>query len=757
MQLRRLELFGFKSFAQKTSLEFPPGIVAIVGPNGSGKSNITDAIRWILGERESSHLRSAKIEDLIFAGTPKRPAMGLAQVNIHFDNSAGTLPIEFADVSISRKVDRGGTSEYYLNDSQVRLREVVDLFAKARLGVRGIAVINQGASDVFLRASPEERREMIEEMLGLKEYRNKKNDAENKLKNAEINLSKGRALLEEIQPHLRFLRRQTNRWNKRQEIEHELKVLEKDFFLKQLKRITDSLGRLNEKRSVLAQELKEAKRRLHESRQKLDTAETNQPALLESLNQLRTQKNELEKKRGDLVHELGKFEGRLEAAKEMRQEPRAALSAAQLEKFIERLRDGLRRTVSLTIAEEILSSARALLDDIETFFGQQKQKRQESVPTPIAEPEETIQQNTEVSQKLAVLDKQLAHILQEEERISNEARQSNRQFQEIYKDAEAKNVEANELEHQLTAIDVDEERAKVHLEDLASRAKEAGWNFQELEDALADYAFLQADFDVEQKIFKFRKELAAIGEIDEALLKETQDMETRSTFLATNITDLQKAKEDLSSLIVNLDHQIHDIFSRSLKSINEEFSNFFRLMFGGGKARLLLEKREKRPRSALEMIGSEIGSQTEEERAPKDETERNTVHGETEQEEIDEKEAGIEITVDLPRKKIKGIEMLSGGERSLVSIAALFALVSVSPPPFLVLDEVDAALDEVNARRFANLLKDLSKKTQFVVVTHNRVTMEAANILYGVTMGDDGVSKVLSLKLEQSSPQPQTS
>ena len=230
MQLRRLELFGFKSFAQKTSLEFPPGIVAIVGPNGSGKSNITDAIRWILGERESSHLRSAKIEDLIFAGTPKRPAMGLAQVNIHFDNSAGTLPIEFADVSISRKVDRGGTSEYYLNDSQVRLREVVDLFAKARLGVRGIAVINQGASDVFLRASPEERREMIEEMLGLKEYRNKKNDAENKLKNAEINLSKGRALLEEIQPHLRFLRRQTNRWNKRQEIEHELKVLEKDFF-----------------------------------------------------------------------------------------------------------------------------------------------------------------------------------------------------------------------------------------------------------------------------------------------------------------------------------------------------------------------------------------------------------------------------------------------------------------------------------------------------------------------------------------------
>lgn len=228
--LKRLELVGFKSFAQKTALDFNAGITAIVGPNGSGKSNVIDAIRWLLGERDAKNLRGAKVEDLIFAGTPKRARVGQAQASIHLDNRHKTFPVDFSEVSVARHVSRDGQSQYFVNKSEVRLKDVVDLFAKARLGTKGLVVVTQGNSDVFVRATPQGRREMIEEMLGLREFQIKKADAERRLKNSEINLEKVRALTEEILPHLRSLKRQTNRWEKRGALEAELRELEQKFF-----------------------------------------------------------------------------------------------------------------------------------------------------------------------------------------------------------------------------------------------------------------------------------------------------------------------------------------------------------------------------------------------------------------------------------------------------------------------------------------------------------------------------------------------
>jgi len=161
--LKRLELNGFKSFAGKTVLEFPAGITAIVGPNGSGKSNIIDAIRWLLGEREARNLRGGKGEDLIFAGTPQRPRVGLAQASLYFENHKKFFPVEFAEVAVSRQVNRDGSNEYFLNKSEVRLKDIVDFFAKARLGTKGLVVVSQGNSDLFIASTPAMRREMIEE------------------------------------------------------------------------------------------------------------------------------------------------------------------------------------------------------------------------------------------------------------------------------------------------------------------------------------------------------------------------------------------------------------------------------------------------------------------------------------------------------------------------------------------------------------------------------------------------------------------
>ncbi|MEK7144096.1 MAG: AAA family ATPase, partial [Patescibacteria group bacterium] len=188
-----------------------------------------------------------------------------------------------------------------------------------------------------------------------------------------------------------------------------------------------------------------------------------------------------------------------------------------------------------------------------------------------------------------------------------------------------------------------------------------------------------------------------------------------------------KASVDLKNLIGDLSEKIHIEFDRSLKLINEEFNNYFKLMFGGGQAKLKLK------------------TQNQKIKAEGEENEENFKEENSEEKEL---KIGVEIDLGLPKKRVTGLDMLSGGEKTLVSIAALFALISVSPPPFLVLDEIDAALDESNSKRFADLIGEFSKKTQFIIVTHNRSTMEAADVLYGITVAEDGTSKVLSLKFE---------
>jgi chromosome segregation protein len=215
-------------------LEFPAGIVAVVGPNGSGKSNIVDAVRWLLGERDAKNLRGARVEDLIFAGTQKRARVGMAQASLYFENKNKFFPVDFEEVVVSRQISRDGASKYYLNKSEILLRDLIDFLAKARLGSKGMIIIGQGDSDLFIRSTPLERREAIEEMLGLREYQIKKTDAERRLKNSKINLDKVTALIEEIEPHLRSLKRQTSRWERRGALEEELRGLENQFFGSQL-------------------------------------------------------------------------------------------------------------------------------------------------------------------------------------------------------------------------------------------------------------------------------------------------------------------------------------------------------------------------------------------------------------------------------------------------------------------------------------------------------------------------------------------
>lgn len=714
MHLKRIELVGFKSFANKTVLDFPSGITSIVGPNGSGKSNVIDAIRWVLGEREAKNIRGAKAEDLIFAGTPQKARMGMAQVTMVFDNAKKFFPLDYEEVAIKRQVTRDGVSTYYLNESEVRLKDIIDLFAKARLGTKGLTIVNQGDSDIFVKADPKERRVMIEEVLGLRQYQLKKHDAELKLENTKINLDKTKALIEEMAPHLRLLRRQAAKWEKQTEVEKELRDLEVQYFGGKLWLIEEDKKNLELQIQKVDEVIKSLSHALKERQAELAKVEKSGPRGDKGYEDFKKRQAELLNKKSAAQKELGRLEAQIEF---LVSQPKSEIKMAEAIKILEEVRKSLKEALQ----ENDLAAIKALLHVIALKVERVLSSGVEDRSSKIRELEG---QKEKILAELANTDEQLAELTQFEAKLAEELRAFNAAFKKAFEQVEAKKDDIQKLENEKNKLLFERERITIRHQELENAAAQVGRKLSEFKPigTISDFG------ELERRMFKLRAELAGIGELDPALIKEAQEVEARHNFLSKQSEDLEKASTDLEMLIKELDEKIHREFNDALKHINEQFSEFFRAMFGGGKAHLKLEKLEiKKETSAPEEVDLEM---RDEDRGHK------VDHG------------GIEVEVSIPRKKISGLDMLSGGEKTLVSVAALFALISVSAPPFLVLDEVDAPLDEKNARRFAEMVNNFSKKTQFILVTHNRATMEVADILYGVTMDDNGTSRVLSLKLE---------
>lgn len=692
MLLNRLELQGFKSFPDKISLDLGHRITAVVGPNGSGKSNITDAVRWLLGERDARNLRGGKGEDLIFAGTENRPRVGLAQATIYFNNASGFFPYDFKEVAISRRVSRTGESQFFINKAEVRLKDLIDSLAKVKLGARGLTVINQGENDAFLKASPTERRAMIEEILGLKEYQLKKSDGVRRLENTVINLDKAKALIEELKPHLRSLKRQVIRYEGREVLASELRELESDFYGSRLRHLEHELVALDEKKKKLKIITSKQEAELKKVELEFEKTSESEPQAIKELKQFQTERESLLSRRSLLAREAGKLEAQLEFQKENHD-----LNAPELQKAVEEIRGIVRPLLHEEEIGLLKSGLRRISGLVEKLFTPRQ-----------ARPESNLQETYKQHKaELESIDKELKAITEKENKGRELLEGFNRSFRRAHELVEVERKALEKLRDEENHILLAKERTETRLTDLKEELTQIGLSFEELkpssQNAPADaQALAGKEEDVLKKMFQLRSQLAGIGEVDEALVKEAAETEERYNFLTKEVADLEKAVSDLKDLIQELDQKIYGEFYSAVKTINEEFTKYIKLIFNGGKARLIVPEND---------------------------------------------DAGIDIEVSLPKKKVKGLEVLSGGERSLVSIAALFALISVSPPPFLVLDEVDAALDENNARRFSQILKGFSPKTQFIIVTHNRVTMEAADVLYGVTMSPDGTSKIVSLKL----------
>jgi chromosome segregation protein len=739
MYLQKLEIQGFKSFANKTVLEFTPkskgqkSITAIVGPNGSGKSNVADAVRWVLGEQSLKLLRGKKSEDVIFSGSPKKPRMGFAEVSLYLNNEDGAAPIDFREVVLTRRIYRSGESEYLINKSKVRLSDVLLLLAQSNFGQKTYAIIGQGMVDAMLLATPLERKEFFDEATGVEQYQMKRDQALNKLKASEENLRQAETLFAEIEPRVKSLTRQMKRLAERSQVEVELKNLQKKYYSHLWKELTGKMKNEETRIAPLAAKKKKLEAEISEAENKLKVLEKEQPTsdlfrklqteyekLFEEKNRLRERDMVIKNKIALLEHAeisrpLGLSFGEMETAVES--------FFQKYEKFVEKFVKA-KETDDLAALK---SEAEELRRDFQTFFA--KMKRQPAKHE-AAKADPALQKEIEkIVEEIEKINRALTEVQVKIENFNREQETERRSFFELQRNLQLKQHELYILSSEINSIQVENAGAAARREDLEREIR------QELGDIgnLGEPAGFETDW--QDKIFRFKHQLELIGGIDPEVEKEYKETSERYEFLKSQIADLRGAIDSLMKVIGELDGIIKKQFDTAFGKINDEFGKYFKILFGGGKAQLILKKEIKVDEEAEILAEGEAAEE----------------HAEPEvKKKGEEFVAGIEVVATPPGKRLKSIGMLSGGERALTSIALLSAIISQNPAPFVVLDEVDAALDESNSVRFANVFDELTDKTQFILITHNRATMQKASILYGVTMESDGVSRLLSLNLEQA-------
>jgi chromosome segregation protein len=769
MFFKRLEIIGFKSFAHKTTLDFSfpqdeqkKVLTVIVGPNGSGKSNIADAIRWALGEHSMKSLRGKKAEDIIFAGSGKKARLGSAQVTLSFDNSSKKIPLDFEEVTITRKIFRSGENEYLINNSAVRLQDVVDILAKAGIGKEGYAVINQGMSDAVLNVTPLERRFILEEAAGVKQYQIKKERSLRKLDSTGDNLKNVGALVREIEPHLRMLKRQADRAQKGEAISQNLKEKhtrllawlwknfqqEKEIFSRE----KDDLGirMMNIQREVdkISDELKKESAGAAQSIQ-TDEREEKKAKINETINQREK--------------ELLICEARVEIEKDklaqkqiIRSLPvdlayvREKLDAIQKDQdlLMEKM-EVIRNLEELATLKEMAKKIRQRIEALRLDAGKdQVEIHDEGVALAKKESEEKVRNLEKKKGELNIeLNKQkegLEKIRKEIEAAIIEQRKAREHFFELEKKLYQKQDELNKLKDRFNESKIKLAKVEVHEEDLTNEIKQElrkepwdlEWDGQAVEREK-----------LEKEINRLKFQLEQIGGTDPLVVKEYAETQERFDFLTKESADLEKAILALKEVIAEMEQKIDKVFAAAFEEINREFTKYFRIIFGGGNAHLAKIKIQSRGFGTKTKM--DIDKENFEEKEESGEI-NNSSEEDGEPEEAKEKEeVGVEIFACPPGKRISHLSMLSGGERSLTALAFLFAVISYNPPPFAILDEVEAALDEANSRRFGKIITELSENTQFVIITHNRETMRQANLLYGVTMGEEGISKLLSVRLDQ--------
>ena len=1002
MYLRALEISGFKSFPERTRLTFERDITAIVGPNGSGKSNISDAILWVMGEQSSRTLRGGKMQDVIFGGTAKRPSMGVAQVSLILDNSAGIFDVDAEEVTITRKYYRSGESEYYINRQQVRLRDVNELLMDTGLGRDGYSIIGQGRIAEIVSGKSAERREVLEEAAGISRYRYRKEEAERRLARTDENLLRINDKIEELELQVKPLKEQAEVAKRYLTLRDELRVAEVSLWMSDLDTLREQSGTLESEYNETKAALEAAKRELQglysrsevltermrakdveaEARRselsgaqsRIAEQEARAAALQSRIESSEQNAARMRTEMSELTGRVQEIQGQIEAGrariaeidaqkKKLEEDAQSARNVAEgrrmrianrerelselsdeLTKQIVELRStdsrinmleemerdyegfggavkavmreakrGALRGVHGTVSELLRTDEHTALA-IETALGAAIQNvvvdtqndgkraieflqrrnagratflpldairggRLDAIPggdegclglavdliefeakyknvfenllgrTLIAETltdaiaisrrnggrvkivtldgqvmnaggsmtggsagknagilsrrseleklqagrgrlarrrDELTSRTDELkrtltaaryeldvaTQEIQTINNELASLAAERRTTENAAGQFEalmagltgdsaarekaisdvlaaadsyrRELDEVRSAIDAMNAEADKIRASISEatssrLEVEGERTRtdkaaqeknaaiLDLERALARAEQKKlsaemeekqltdklWDGYELSHSAAEAIRqpVESRAKAARRISELRREMTSLGNPNIGAIDEYARVSERYEFLAGQRDDVEKAKNELLGIITDITGEMRSIFSREFTAINESFKETFTELFGGGSAELTITP-------ADDVLGGDI-----------------------------------DIRVQPPGKAVTTLTLLSGGEMAFVAIALYFAIIKIRPTPFCVMDEIEAALDEANVNRFASHMRELADKTQFIVITHRRGTMEEADRLYGVTMQEKGVSKVIELDLDEAAKQ----
>ena len=809
MKFKNLEMTGFKSFSEKTTVLIEKGLTGIVGPNGCGKSNIVEALRWCMGENSAKSMRGTGMEDVIFSGTSNRPSKNISEVSLLLDNqekSGSKQYKEFEEISIKRKIEKDKGSKYYINDKEVRARDVQTFFADLSTGAHSPSLISQGRIGQLVTAKPSERKSILEEAAGISGIHARRQEAETRLNAAENNLKRADELKRQQQKQLDNLKKQAEEATRYKEITKEIKKVEAGLYFLKIKEIEKDKKLIQEKLSELDDEisainidynhnntlLDEENKKLAPLRDK----KMESTATLQKLNLDMSNLVEEEARVKSLQEKLEKSIKTVES--DLDREKSITLDADLNEKRISKEKDELLNTenklfdVEMNSSKELQISKNELnkfqnqldlmLDQIEkdidkdkkltkeTFkelkqlvkkitlsqeqyaekYGKNKSiesesiKRKERIKNIDIELENwrNLKTNSEkmiseLNDRKNKINLEISENQKNPERIATSKGQNLQNLENIKKrneEIESELIEAEKkynlinenlkgIQLKLTDLKENKARNEATIEGIEHRKKDLLYSVKnelniENESSILPQSDLN-DIEIEhfptleeqsEKIEKTKKQRESLGSVNLRADEETKKYETEIKRMEDDRADLYSAIVKLKASIDELNQKGRERLLDAYTKVNRKFNEVYTKLFNGGTAK-------------IELVDSD-----------------------------DPLEAGLEMFVSPPGKRLQSITLLSGGEQALTALSLIFAVFLVNPSPICVLDEVDAPLDDANVTRFCGLLDELTKitNTKFIIITHHALTMSRMDRLYGVTMAEQGISQLVSVDLQRA-------
>ena len=793
MEFKKIQLNGFKSFADKTNFLIENGLTGIVGPNGCGKSNIVESLRWVMGETSAKSMRGSGMEDVIFSGTSNKPSKNIAEVSVTVSNNNNEGPIQFREVdeiNVRRKIEKDKGSKFYINDKEVRARDAQMFFADLSTGAHSPSMISQGRIGALVTAKPTDRRAILEEAAGISGLHVRRHEAELRLSAAENNLKRADELRRQQEKQLANLQKQAEEATKFKNISDEIKKIEAGlYYLKLLEidkeiRIEDEINteaesevtgfnnKIFELESLIKSETEKVTplreknienlskiQRLNLELQNLDEENNRIQNELENMKKsLQTFDDDIDREKGIII-DANSNEKRLKEEKnelieidskyyETEKNSNEDLSRAKnkLDSEIEKTKELINLNKN-SEAIKILDNCKIIIEEYADSYSKNQNIKKESVKRNqrinIIDKEIESWKNllsnsnkmvTELTERKNKLNLQL-------EKLDNQPNLQAEKKGQISEGLRISEKEKNENETIISTTDEKIENLRVQLNEIQEqsiqireRKASSGATIEglkkrknDLVDRIISELNLTEENILENSNLFGKEELPDAVNQEDLLDKKKQEREKLGSVnlkadeetnkYQAEIKKMEQDRTDLVTAIVKLKDSINELNQKgrerlidAFEKVNRKFNEVYTKLFNGGNAK-------------LELVDSD-----------------------------DPLEAGLEMLVSPPGKRLQSITLLSGGEQALTALSLIFAVFLTNPSPICVLDEVDAPLDDANVTRFCSLLEELIKitNTKFIIVTHHALTMSKMNRLYGVTMPEKGISQLVAVDLQKA-------